>query len=105
MPTNWSVTPRNKRPHFSDEALLAGIRQIHEKHGYVTIALVNADRSLPGAKIFTDRFGSMSAAYTAAGFPTTKSESISAARRRVSQRFKASQQLDAVKPRTERKGV
>jgi len=95
-------TPRNKRPYFSDEALLAGIRQIHEKHGYVTIALVNSDRSLPAAKIFTDRFGSMSAAYTAAGFPTTKSESISAARKRVSERFKASKQLDVVKPRTER---
>ncbi|MER8430874.1 recombinase family protein [Mesorhizobium caraganae] len=67
---------------FSDDELLDGIRRLHATFGYITIALIDKDPDLPTYKGFTKRFGSMLKAYGLAGFPMTKSESNSAARRR-----------------------
>ncbi|TPN57463.1 recombinase family protein [Mesorhizobium sp. B1-1-7] len=72
--------------YFSDEALLDGIRRVHATFGYVTIALLNKDPDLPDGKAFKKRFGSIVKAYGLAGFPTTKSETVSAARQRAAAR-------------------
>jgi hypothetical protein len=77
---------------FSDDELLDGIRRLHATFGYITIALIDRDRDLPTYKGFTKRFGSMLKAYGLAGFPMTKSESNSAARRRDIARSRVSEQ-------------
>lgn len=69
--------------YFSDDELLEGIRRLHAKFGYITIALIDRDGDLPTYKVYTKRFGSMLNAYGLAGFPTTRSESASAAQRRA----------------------
>lgn len=69
--------------YYSDEELLDGIRRLHAQFGYVTTALINGDRKLPECKIFKKRFGSIVKAYGLAGFPTTTSKTISAARQRT----------------------
>lgn len=78
----YSIAHRN----YSDEDLLAGIRRLHATFGYVTMALINADRELPVCRVFIERFGSMLNAYDLAGFPTTMKGTISAAWVRVRQR-------------------
>ncbi|TIP74839.1 MAG: recombinase family protein [Mesorhizobium sp.] len=89
--------PRRRYRNYSDEKLLEGIRRLHGAFGYVTSAMINADPALPMCRAFTARFGSMTAAYALAGFATSKSESVSAARKRASaqkslrpERFKSS---------------
>lgn len=72
--------------YYSDDELLNGIRRLHAKFGFVTMALINAASGLPKYKVFTKRFGSIVNAYGLAGFPTTKSERIAAARQRASAR-------------------
>ncbi|MGT2465182.1 recombinase family protein [Mesorhizobium atlanticum] len=71
---------------YTDEELLNGIRRLHAKFGFITIALINADRELPVCRVFAERFGSLIKAYELAGFPTTRKGTVAAARRRVSQR-------------------
>ncbi|WP_181181210.1 recombinase family protein [Mesorhizobium sp. B1-1-5] len=79
----FTCPPRGLRGrYFSDDELLNGIRRLHAKFGYITIALIDSDGDLPTYKVYTKRFGTMLHAYGLAGFPTTKSETVSAARRR-----------------------
>lgn len=70
--------PRRGR-EYSDDELIAGVRRLHAKFGYITIALINADRGLPSSSIFVERFGSIIEAYRLAGFPTSKDETVLAA--------------------------
>ncbi|TGT37102.1 recombinase family protein [Mesorhizobium sp. M4B.F.Ca.ET.169.01.1.1] len=77
----WRVPKR--RDNYSDDQLLDGIRRLHATFGYVTIRLIEADPDLPKHQMFTDRFGSIMRAYGLAGFPTTKRQAISAARKRA----------------------
>lgn len=77
--------PRRGR-EYSDEQLIAGVRRLHAKFGYITIALINADRNLPSSGMFVERFGSIMEAYRLAGFPTTKEGTVLAALERASQR-------------------
>lgn len=72
--------------YYSDDELLDGVRRLHAEFGFVTMALINAASGLPKYKVFTKRFGSIVNAYGLAGFPTTKSERIAAARQRASAR-------------------
>jgi hypothetical protein len=60
---------RKRRREYSDDELLEGIRRLHAAYGYVTISLIYADPALPMCRVFVKRFGSISAAYTLAGFP------------------------------------
>ncbi|RWD97792.1 recombinase family protein [Mesorhizobium sp.] len=73
---------------YSDEELLDGIRRLHAKFGYVSIALINADPELPMCRVFVERFGSIIRAYGLAGFPSTRAGVISAVRKRASQRVR-----------------
>lgn len=95
--------PRKRRRDYSTQELLDGIRRLHSAFGYVTISMINADYTLPMCRVFTKRFGSMSVAYALAGFPATKSELISAARSRATDRFREGLRHDASKPRSERR--
>ncbi|MDX8542005.1 recombinase family protein [Mesorhizobium abyssinicae] len=90
------------RRRFSDEELLDGIRRLHAAFGHVTIALINADPDLPRAFVFMRRFGKMTTAYGLAGFPTTKAEASSAARKRASPRLQERLRYDPSRPRSER---
>ncbi|RUU82750.1 recombinase family protein [Mesorhizobium sp. M7A.F.Ca.MR.362.00.0.0] len=70
--------PRRGR-EYTDEELIAGVRRLHAKFGFVTIALINADRELPSSRMLVERFGSIMEAYRLAGFPTTKEGAVLAA--------------------------
>ncbi|WP_181183070.1 recombinase family protein [Mesorhizobium sp. B3-2-1] len=95
----WRPGPRRR---FSDEELLDGIRRLHTAFGHVTIALINADPDLPRAFVFMRRFGTMTRAYGLAGFPTTKAEACSAARKRASPRLREGLRYEPSRPRSER---
>nr|WP_250888927.1 recombinase family protein [Mesorhizobium sp. dw_380] len=83
---------RPRRPGFSDLELLDGIRRIQTSFGHVTAALINADPDLPLWGVFIRRFGSMTNAYGLAGFPITKSEACSSARKRAGRALRVSVQ-------------
>jgi DNA invertase Pin-like site-specific DNA recombinase len=85
---------RRKIPPTNDE-LLAGIRQLHDKHGYVNARLL--DRELPrmGWRGLEKRFGSMAEAYILAGLPRTDSIAAALTKRLVHR--KVASLLDQVK--------
>jgi hypothetical protein len=56
----------------SQEALLSMLRALHEKHGRVTIDVIDAEKGIPKYKYFSSRFGSIADAYLAAGLPAGK---------------------------------
>ncbi len=70
--------PRRGR-EYTDEELIAGVRRLHANFGFITIALINADRELPSSGMLVERFGSIIEAYRLAGFPTTKAATVLAA--------------------------
>ncbi|WP_281405824.1 recombinase family protein [Mesorhizobium sp. B2-6-2] len=76
----------NRWRQYTDEELLAGVRKVHAKFGYITIALIKADRELPGPGVFVERFGSFIETYRLAGLPTTKEATVQAAARRGRQK-------------------
>ncbi|WP_352594584.1 recombinase family protein [Mesorhizobium sp. M0091] len=78
---------------LTNDQLLDGLRRLHANFGYITSALINADSDLPAAGVFRSRFGSMLQAYGLAGFPTTRSESRSAALKRARALLEASEPL------------
>jgi DNA invertase Pin-like site-specific DNA recombinase len=83
---------------YSNDELLDGIRRLHNKFGYVTLALIDADSQLPTYRVFAERFGSMFKAYELAGFPTTRGEQAEAARRRAKLRSFEPRRTDVSKP-------
>ena len=81
----YKQTRADRKPysHYTDEELIDGIRRLHDAFGFVTAAHINADPDLPSYHLFVERFGSMAAAYTQAGFPATNAELIAAGRKRA----------------------
>lgn len=82
-----SWADRKPYSHYTDEELIDGICRLHNEFGYVTSSHINADPELPKYHLFVQRFGSMAAAYTLAGFPATTAELISAGRKRAALRL------------------
>ncbi|MBZ9925014.1 recombinase family protein [Mesorhizobium sp. BR1-1-4] len=76
---------------FTNDQLLDGLRRLHANFGYITSSLINSDPDLPAAGVFRSRFGSILQAYALAGFPTTRSESRSAARKRARELLEAAE--------------
>jgi DNA invertase Pin-like site-specific DNA recombinase len=64
------VTNRLGRPvgsRITDEEMLASLRALHAREGRVSTGLISRDRSMPSLTTYHKRFGSMPAAYLAAG--------------------------------------
>ncbi|CAN7620253.1 recombinase family protein [Phenylobacterium sp. LjRoot219] len=76
-----------------DRNLLALLRAAHDRHGYLTSKVIEADASLPSFKNYAARFGSLRRAYELAGLPHTQSELLSAANRRAQTRRMAEVEL------------
>lgn len=62
---------RRKLPKDRD-TLVSMLRGLHENHGRVTVAIINAEKGIPIWKYFSARFGTIADAYLAAGLPTGK---------------------------------
>jgi hypothetical protein len=54
--------------------LLDMLRRLLAQHGYITLALINADASLPSATYFRRRLGNMLSAYKQIDYLHTKRE-------------------------------
>ncbi|QTC90437.1 recombinase family protein [Brevundimonas goettingensis] len=71
------ITNRLGRPigtRISDEEMLGALRALHAREGRISTGLISADRSMPSLTAYHKRFGSMRAAYAAAGVGFPKSE-------------------------------
>jgi DNA invertase Pin-like site-specific DNA recombinase len=67
---------------LSDEALLAGLRRLWDRDGYVSKRTLDADRRLPGHTSYQQRFGSWLKAVERAGLPADLHTICSAAAKR-----------------------
>lgn len=52
---------------ISRAAILDGLRRLHGDKGKVNVSLIQADRRLPSIGLIRKRFGTVTAAYRAAG--------------------------------------
>ncbi|WP_316192406.1 MULTISPECIES: recombinase family protein [unclassified Bradyrhizobium] len=69
--------------HWTDQALLAALRQLHERHGYTTANLVDQNGKTPSAYYYKKRFGSLAKARALAQLPLlTNSQRVSDGRKR-----------------------
>ena len=68
---------------WTDETLLAALRELHEKHGYTTASLVDQNGKTPSAYYYKRRFGSLTKARALAQLPLlTNSQRVSEGRKR-----------------------
>ena len=58
------------RPHpsdWTDEQMLAGLSDLHKKHGRLNPSILASDRTLPAREAYVERFGSLGLAFGLAG--------------------------------------
>lgn len=55
--------------HLSDDALIECLRQLLQKHGFLSRKVIDEAGGVPSAGTYFKRFGSMARAYGLAGFP------------------------------------
>lgn len=68
-----ATTERQRRLQGkTNDQLLQMLRALYEHHGKVTVELINAAKGIPNPKYFAARFGTLAAAYKAAGLPADK---------------------------------
>lgn len=73
---------RRYRRYSADE-LLVILRTINQRHGKITSALIDQDPCAPTSKLIANHFGSLVAAYAAAGAPPGRDVDFIETRRRV----------------------
>jgi hypothetical protein len=70
---------------FSIDELIAILRQLLSRHGYLDEKIIQSDPTIPTATYFRKRFGTLLSAYRAAGYVGTQTEVLRlAAERRAS---------------------
>lgn len=79
--------PRTNGRLATNDDLLARLRKLKVREGYVTADLIRSDPNLPSVSVILRRFGSLRGAYELAGFPATHSELIHEAYRRKALRL------------------
>ena len=60
----------------SKAEMIEMLRALHRCHGFLSVKLVNDDKTLPCASVYASRFGSMTAAYAAAGYDVDHQQAI-----------------------------
>lgn len=75
-PSRWSAGPDVEA---TNKRLLADLRALHARHGYVSARLINADPSLPSVSLLASRFGTLTSAYRQAGLASSQPEYVRAA--------------------------
>ncbi|AZS20008.1 recombinase family protein [Caulobacter sp. FWC26] len=68
QPSGWWRPPGQDRP-VTKEEMLAALRRLFERDGYVTEATINAEPSVPSAPGYQSKFGKLTNAYRLAGLP------------------------------------
>lgn len=74
---------KGREPMPSDTEMLAMLGGLHQRHGYLSVRLVNGDKTIPCVNAYTRRFGTILNAFALAGFPITHSEAVLAGRMRT----------------------
>ncbi len=69
VPLRW---PRTKR--FSTDYIIERLKALLSEHGYLSVTLMKADKTLPSLITITERFGSVLQAYHAVGWKVTHSK-------------------------------
>jgi len=67
-PAGWWRPPGQERP-ATEEEMLALLRRLFERDGYVSEKTLNSDSSVPSASIYQYHFGTLTTAYRLAGLP------------------------------------
>jgi DNA invertase Pin-like site-specific DNA recombinase len=62
---------RQPKRGYTNKELIAGLRRILRKHGYISVRLIDQDRDMPSARTVAKRFGSHRKAYRLAGWSRT----------------------------------
>lgn len=60
----------------SKAEMIEMLRALQERHGFLSVDLVNDDKTIPCASAYARRFGSMTAAYAAAGYDVDHQQAI-----------------------------
>nr|WP_315256591.1 recombinase family protein [uncultured Duganella sp.] len=64
---------RKQRNREKDrDELIVMLQALYKRHGKVTLAIIDATQGIPNHKYFTARFGTLAAAYQAAGLPAAE---------------------------------
>ena len=64
---------------YSSEAIIKGLRKLHQKHGYLSGSIIAHADFLPSVPAIARRFGGLLTAYRAAGYDATRRQIQSAA--------------------------
>jgi len=59
---------RARAQRYTDEELVAKLRELYERHGYLSGLVINESEGMPSAAVYASRFGSLIRAYQAVGF-------------------------------------
>jgi DNA invertase Pin-like site-specific DNA recombinase len=73
---------RDPEPRVATASIIAGLKRVLKVHGYISSALISTADDLPSLSLVRARFGSLEAAYQAAGWPMKTSELRTMANRR-----------------------
>lgn len=69
----WPQTIRNQHPQKMDKPeIIAGLQRLSREQGYITGALIAADRRLPSLTYIQRRFGTLADALETAGLPAVR---------------------------------
>jgi DNA invertase Pin-like site-specific DNA recombinase len=74
--TRGQTTIRGRPRGLTDAEMLKRLNDLHLKHGYLTPALIDADRSLPSAEAYFRRFGGLKGPYETIGVPHRRGKGI-----------------------------
>lgn len=72
-PEGWR-RPRNNRVPATKDEMLARLRQLHQRLGYLNEHVINEDPSVPSVSVLQLHFGKLTDAYRLAGLPFGRTE-------------------------------
>ncbi|SEH14847.1 Site-specific DNA recombinase [Sphingopyxis sp. YR583] len=73
QPEGW-VRQRGGRPPLTKDDILARLRRLHDRVGYVNEHVINDDPSVPSVSVIQLHFGKLTEAYRLAGLPYGRTE-------------------------------
>jgi len=82
-PPKPSIRQNHDGSPITDADLIAHLKRLLAKHGYLSVRLIDAAPEIPAKNLYRRRFGGLRAAYAHAGYFGTHSEILRAARSRL----------------------
>jgi DNA invertase Pin-like site-specific DNA recombinase len=65
-------TCRGRRKGFTDQQMLNALRELLGRHGYLSVALIERNASVPSTILYTKRFGGLKQAYKLIGYTQSR---------------------------------